>query len=460
MTLLPKLLVCDDDRILHSALRLAFRGKYEIVSSYHGDEALIFLKKQSFQAVILDIRIRTQDEGLKYIGRFRELDSDMAIIMVSGIHDFSIVKEALKLGADDYIIKDSQADDWTLALNRVLERKSLEKRSEIYDRETVRSEKKNVFIGKSPQIEALRKQVIRARECSAPILIQGETGTGKEVIARLLRQGSQEKRPQPFVAVDASTIQSSVAESLLFGYEKGAFTGADQTTRGLFEEADGGIIYFDEMANMPLSIQNKLLRVIQEKEVMRLGSSRAISLDFRIVSATNRDLHQMVKEGQFKDDLFHRINVIPILIPPLRERKEDIPLLIEYFLSTQRARRSLRFSEDALFYLEQYSWPGNVRELSNLISFLMSMAEGDEIDVADLPAKFKDSFSFSQRVENSQGFYKKVQEFEKKLLCESYLQCKGNVSQLALHLDMDRSHLYHKLKEYQIHSVKVKVTDI
>ena len=456
MSTFPKLLICDDDRLLHTALKIGLKSKYDVVSAYHGDEALVYLKKQSFQAIILDIRIRTQDEGLRYITQFKAIDADMAIIIVSGVQEFSIVKEALRLGADDYIIKDSEVDTWTIALDRAIEKKLLSRAHEIRDHECVRAEQKNVLIGKSPQIEVLRRQIHRARDSSASILIQGETGTGKEVVARMLRQSEKNGVFKPFIAVDSATIQNSMAESLLFGYEKGAFTGAEKATRGLFEEADGGSIYFDEMANMPISIQNKLLRVIQEKEVMRLGSSRAISLNFRVISATNRDLFQMVRESQFKEDLFHRINVIPISVPALRERKEDIPLLINTFLKLQNSSRNMSFSEGALYCLMQYSWPGNVRELYNLISFLVSMSEFDEVQESDLPAKFRDFSVGGEKVAQVGDFYQQVRIFEKNLLNEAYLKFKGNVSQMAISLGMDRSHLYHKLKEYGIHQVRSK----
>jgi len=335
MSVLPRLLICDDDRLLHTALKLGLKSKYDVSSAYHGDEALAFLRRQCFQAVILDIRIRTQDEGLRYISRLRDLDSDMAIIIVSGVQEFSVVKEALRLGADDYIVKDSEVESWIIALDRAIEKKILFRKNEIHRSELDRVNQKNVLIGSSEKIELLRKQIARARESSASILIQGETGVGKEIVARLLRQSSPKGDLKPFIAVDSATIQNSMAESLLFGYEKGAFTGADKSTRGLFEEANGGSIYFDEMGNMPVSIQNKILRVIQEKEVMRLGSSRSISLSFRVISATNRDLGEMVAQGSFKEDLYHRINVIPLWVPPLRERKEDIPLLIDYFVTSQ-----------------------------------------------------------------------------------------------------------------------------
>jgi two-component system response regulator AtoC len=452
MTELSKILICDDDKLFHATIKFHLRKTYKVTSAYHGDEALILIPKQCFQVVFLDIQMRTRNEGLDYIKKFREIDPDIAIIMVSGIQDFSIVKEALRLGADDYVIKGEEIDNFSLALERVLEKKNLVRRAQLQDKEVSRSQNKNIMIGESPQIQMLRRQIAKAKSAQAHILISGETGTGKEVVARLLRQTLLDGSLAPFVAVDSATIQSSMAESLLFGYEKGAFTGADRMTRGLFEEAHGGSIYFDEMANMPLAIQNKLLRVIQEKEVMRLGASRVIPLNFRVISATNRDLNQMVTQGQFKEDLLHRINVIPLSIPPLRERKEDIPLLIDHFVYTSSGgQRCLRFSEDAMSLLMSYSWPGNIRELSNMILFLVSMAENDEIRASDLPSKFRDGVNQSTEPARPQGFNEQIENLERTLLTEAYTRYKGNVSHVAVHLGLDRSHLYQKLKKYLIH---------
>jgi two-component system nitrogen regulation response regulator NtrX len=271
----------------------------------------------------------------------------------------------------------------------------------------------------------------------------------------------------PFIAVDSATIQSSTAESILFGHEKGAFTGAEKAVKGLFEEAHGGSVYFDEIGNMPLDIQAKLLRVLQEKEVVRMGSSKVIQLDFRVICATNRDLGKMVAENLFKEDLLQRLNVLPIEIPPLRERVEDLPLLIDHFARRLSARgertRALAFTGDAIEILKAYAWPGNIREVSSLVSYVSTMVEGDEVDVADLPPKYRDSGRkkmASSSADTTSSFYERVAGFEKSILTEAFEKQGGpqaaNVSKLALALGMDRSHLYSKLKEYEIYSPKAK----
>jgi DNA-binding NtrC family response regulator len=364
----------------------------------------------------------------------------------------------MRLGATDYVPKDFNPDDLIHSLARVIERRNLLARTEQQSFEVSLNQRQHVLVGKSAQISNLHKTVEKIRSSSANVVILGETGTGKEVVARQIRNFAHDGSLIPFVAVDSSTIQSTTAESQLFGHEKGSFTGADRMTKGIFEEAHGGIVYFDEIGNMPLDIQAKLLRVLQEKEVTRLGSSRILQLDFRVICATNKNLEEMAAKGAFKDDLLQRLNVVPLIIPPLRDRKEDIPLLVEHFCKKQGAE-NLKFTKEALGILENYSWPGNVRELSNLVAYVVTMVEGTEIDAADLPPKLRDASQKhlqGKKSENSSEFtfYDRVAAFEKEILSSEYLKLEGNVTRLALNLGMDRSHLYTKLKEYRIHPNK------
>jgi two-component system nitrogen regulation response regulator NtrX len=329
--------------------------------------------------------------------------------------------------------------------------------------ETAAQHRKHTLVGQSASIQALLKMIHRIRESNAHVLIYGETGTGKEVVARLLRSSLPNGVLCPFVAVDSATIHGQTAESILFGHEKGAFTGADKLRKGVFEEANGGTVYFDEIANMPLDIQAKLLRVIQEKEVIRMGSARAIPLEFRVIAATNRDLDEMVKQRLFKDDLLQRLNVIPILLPSLRDRIGDIPSLIDHFCSLHsRGMREVRFTERAMAVLQRYRWPGNIRELGNLVAFLYATSESDEIDIYDLPPKFSEQCSVVGKYSSADAprlsldvegpFYERVAQFEKQVLSREYDKFKGNVSRMALALQMDRSHLHSKLRALGIHS--------
>lgn len=464
---LSVVLICDDDATFHLAVKHCLKGRFECKSAYNSDEALAIIRNTPIDILLLDIQMRSADEGLRYLPRFKEADSDLAIVMSSGMTDFQTVREAMRLGALDYVPKDFDPNDLHHTLAQVLERRALLRRREQQNFEALSTQRQHVLIGESPAIQQLRKTIERIRNNPANVVITGETGTGKEVVARQLRKTLPDGSLAPFVAVDSSTIQSSTAESLLFGHEKGAFTGAEKATKGIFEEANGGTVYFDEIANMPLEIQAKLLRVIQEKEVIRLGSSKVLKLEFRVICATNKDLEQMVSAGQFKDDLLQRLNVLPLFIPPLRERREEIELLVRHFAEKHAGQQApLGFTPEAIEVLKQYSWPGNIRELSNLVAYLVAMTDETEVDVADLPPRIRDA---AQSAAKTQGpaprasgttasrdtsFYERVSAFEENILSQEYQAHAGNVSRMALSLGMDRSHLYTKLREHGIHAGK------
>lgn len=411
--------------------------------------------------ILLDMEMRNQNEGLKTIPIILEVQNDATIIFFSGQVDYEFVKNAMKLGAYDYLAKGTSADELRHILLKALENRKLKTLNKQTQHELKTAHKNNVLIGVSPAIEKIKKQIDRARSSLASIVISGETGTGKEVVARLLRKTSADGSLEPFVAVDASTIQSSVAESVLFGYEKGAFTGAEKTTRGLFEEANSGCIYFDELANMPIEIQNKLLRVLQEKEVLRIGSSKPLILDFRVICATNQNLEDLVKQGKFKDDLLQRISVLQIQIPPLRERPEDIPLLLEHYASTlSNGAPKIHFLPETIQVIQKYAFPGNVRELVNLVLYLYTMAEETEISPLDLPPKFQvkkgaeNIRAIHESPVSEKNFYKAVEAFEIEFLLREYQRLEGNISKLSQELGMDRSYLHSKLKNFGIHKAK------
>ena len=458
----PQVLICDDDSLYHMALKAALKGRYECRSAYNTDEAIVILKNHSIDVLLLDVHMRRPQEGLEVLPKIRELDPELSVLMISGTTEFEIVREAMRLGAIDYIPKDFNPDDLRHTLEQALERNQLIRRRDQQNFEVTAEQKKHVLIGESLQIQALRRTIEKFRQSSANVLICGETGTGKEVVARQLRGSLPDGSLAPFVAIDSATIQSSTAESTLFGYEKGAFTGADRSNKGVFEEANGGVVYFDELGNMPMDIQAKLLRVLQEKEVTRLGSTKPLQLDFRVVCATNRDLEQMAKDGQFKVDLLQRLNVLPVSLAPLKERKDDIPLLVAHFLAKEeKLRGPLQMTDEALELLKNYSWPGNIRELANVIAFTVTMADQPTIDVADLPPKLRDLARQADKsapapTTGGKKFYEQVADFEKQILNQAYVAADANISKLALSLGMDRSHLYTKLREYGIHTGRAK----
>jgi DNA-binding NtrC family response regulator len=461
----PKILICDDNQNIHLAIKSALGSEYEFKSAFNSEEALIILKKNQLDLVLLDMEIEHSRSGLDLIPKVLESQDDAKIIMFSGNQDFDAVRNALRSGAYDYILKDAGVEELRHVLSKTLLHQQTSRQNKQNQFELKKQHSNVAFIGDSLSVTKIKKQIEKARNSPAPVIIFGETGTGKEVIARSLRRTLPDGSLEPFIAVDSSTIQSSVAESMLFGYEKGAFTGADKTTRGLFEEANGGTLYFDELANMPLEIQNKLLRVVQEKEVLRMGSSKPISLDFRVICATNQNLEELCRQGKFKEDLYQRLCVLQIDTPPIRERMEDVPQLLEHFAERYQGNQpKLSFQQDTLNTLQHYPWPGNVREISNLVLYLYTMSDGSEISPLDLPPKMakeagkaapKDLASSSSGLgSNFKTFYEAVAEFEQKLLKEKYEQFEGNISRMASSLEMDRSYLHSKLKSFGIHSAR------
>lgn len=457
----PIILICDDDQTYQLALRQFLKKDFDILSAYNADEAFAIVKNRKVDLLLLDVRMRTEEEGLDSIPKFKSLDEDLTIVMLSGLKEFETVREAMRRGAHDYFCKDIEAAELTHILARLLERRQLIQRGQQQNFEATQLQSRHSLIGKSASMVQLKKMLERIRSSNANVVIYGETGSGKEVVARLLRGELSDGTLAPFVAVDSSTIHNNTAESILFGHEKGAFTGADKPRKGIFEEANGGIVYFDEIANMPLDIQAKLLRVIQEKEITRLGSARSIPLDFRIVCATNRKLEELIKLGLFKDDLYQRLNVIPLVLPPLRERREDIPDLLHHFSHRHTCEgRFLQFTEEAIQLLQTYDWPGNIRELGNLVAYLYAVTDQEIVDIADLPPKFRDVLNSTSRVvsisESTGNFYERVAKFESDILKQEYENFGGNISRLALKLGMDRSHLYTKLKLYGLHTTSHK----
>lgn len=448
------ILVCDDDPLFRKTLVLLLRDFGTVTTAQNTDEAMALLHSKTFNLLFLDVQMRTPEEGLKALPKIRALDVDLSIIMLSGVKDFQVVRQAMKSGADDYIVKDFEPEEFRITVERTLGRRRLQLTNQKQSSEVVRTAKQYRLVGESPSLREVRKLIEKFKLSEANVLIQGETGTGKEIVARLLRKMETDGTLEAFVAIDSATLHAHTAESLLFGHEKGAFTGADSVRKGFFEEADGGVIFFDEIANMPLPIQAKLLRVLQEKEIMRMGSSRTIPLDFRVIAATNRSLENLAARGEFLPDLIQRLNVLPITLPPLRERREDIPGLVTFFLQ-EKTGGLVRMTDEALEALSHYEWPGNVRELAALIDYSLALTDDSAIDLADLHPKILNTTG--KRSASGANFFEEVAIFETDLLRKSYLRLEGNISKMALALGIDRSHLHSKLKLYGIHQVKPRI---
>jgi DNA-binding NtrC family response regulator len=450
----PSLLIADDDSMYANGLKSALAASFSVHLARNGDEALDLLKKHSIQAILLDVQMRTPIEGLDYLPKIRAIDPETPVIMLTGHTELGIVRKAMQLGAWDFLSKDSDPIELRHTLDMALEKARIIRRSEQKSLELARVQGAQPLIGGSPSMQRARSIIERIRPARGNVVIFGETGTGKEVVARQLRKRLANGELEPFVAIDSSTIQSSTAESILFGHQKGAFTGADQLKKGVFEEADGGIVYFDEIANMPLEIQAKLLRVVQEKEVMRLGSSKPISLEFRVICATNKDLEKLVEEGRFKEDLYQRLNVLPIEMPALRDRLDDVPELFVHFVNRQGYALTLaQLDSELVNALKSHRWPGNVRELANAVSYALTMCELSngvpKLTADSLPPKvLSKRSSSSQELPSTGTLSERLEAFEISILKAELELALGNVAQAAQKLGLDRSNLHKKLKGY------------
>lgn len=442
------ILLCDDDDLYLKAMSLSLGKRYSVTTVRDVSSAKSVLRQKNVDLLILDVQMDSAREGVDAIAGILEIEPELPIVMCSGVTDYQVVRDAMKAGAIDYFGKGTPLEELFVAVSRAMdaaERRSVSKKQ---NRELRKIQNEHTMIGESSAIRQLKEKIEKIKERKFNVLITGEKGTGKEVVARLLRREEGTGALEAFQAVDSATIQSSTAESLLFGHEKGAFTGAEKAQKGFFEEADGGVIYFDEIANMPLEIQNKLLRVIQEKEVRRLGSAKTISVDFRVVAATNQNLLEMSQKGLFKEDLYDRLNVLPIHLPPLRERKEDIPLLVNHFLKKHGALPGQKLSDAALQTFMDYSWPGNIRELSNVIAFLVTMSNDQLIESDLLPEKLL--MAASEMPDSPENLYSRKTDFERETLQKSFDRNAGNVAKMVVELKISRSHLYEKLKKYNI----------
>ena len=473
---LKRILIVDDDAQVHAGTKHGLRGRYECLGAYSADETLAVLRSQSVDAILLDLTLRLPNDGLELLPQLRELDPEAEVIIMSGNTEVQVANQAIASGAAAYLVKDCSVDQLVITIESVLRRRALEREREHHARSRARELEKQRIIGESPAIKKLLDSLGKIRRSPANVLITAETGCGKELVARHLG----EAEGKAFIAVDSATITSSMAESILFGHEKGAFTGALSAQKGLFEEADGGTIYFDEIANMPLEIQAKLLRVLQEKEIKRVGSTKVVPLEFRVICATNRDLEQLVSEGKFLGDFLQRFNVLELRIPPLRERIGDLDQLVPHFFAVHAMRGSATgLSTDALAALKRYSWPGNVRELSNVIASLCAMVvDQDVVEVEDLPTKIRDAafrearqaaaaalasagscapvagrFPDLAKFFKTPGvdYYAYMDNLEREVLAELYRLYDGNVPLMSKELRVSRSHLYTKLKVHRIH---------
>jgi len=445
----PRILVVDDEEPIRKALRMTLEYEgYEVSEASSGNEALDRIEDDLPDLVFLDIKMPGMD-GLEVLGEVRERTTAPQVVMISGHGNVETAVQATKKGAFDFIEKPLETERVLLAVRNALERKELQ---DEVGRLRVRFEKRYQMIGKSTRIDEVREAIARSAPTNATVLITGESGTGKELVARAIHTNSNRTRG-PFVQVNCAAIPEDLIESELFGHEKGSFTGATSKQIGKFEQAHKGTIFLDEVGDMSARTQAKVLRVLQEGEVERVGSQSTNKVDVRVIAATNKDLRAEIEESNFREDLFFRLSVIPIRTPPLRERQDDIESLIEHFLQAFSAEDNLRkkhFSPQAMERLVNHEWPGNVRELRNTVERLLIMAPGDTIDTADLP----DSVRFGEPVQAASPEANTLKEFketsERAFLVQKLRETNWNISQTAQVIGTPRSNLYKKLEQYKI----------
>src|SRR5216117_428470 len=382
----PVILVVDDDPGVRESFRLILEDHYDVLDVPDGPQALETVGASQVDLVLLDIRLPEMD-GIEVLERIKTIDDGVEVILVTAVKTVRTAVAAMKLGAFDYLTKPFEEDELLQLVRRALEKRALEREVAFLRAELARTMASEEIVGQHPAMQKLRRMIAQVAPTTATVLVSGQSGTGKELVARAIHRDGT-RREGPFVAVNPAAIVESLIESELFGHERGAFTGAHQRKLGKFELAQGGTLFLDEIGTLRSELQAKLLRVLQEREIERVGGTRSIKIDVRVIAATNTNLREAVSRGTFREDLYYRLNVVPIVVPPLRERAQDVPLLAEHFLRRDTRdfnKRIERLSPEAVAALQTYRWPGNVRELENVIERCVVLAEGPVIQLNDLP---------------------------------------------------------------------------
>ncbi len=446
-----KILLVEDDDISRDTLsRLLKMSGYTVKGAASGKIGLSFLDHELFDIIITDLLL-PDINGIDILKQAKDVSPSTEVILITGHASAETAVRAMKEGAFDYVTKPLNFDELSILIVNALEKRQL--RSEnVYLKQQLHNKYDFAnIIGTSPPMQKLFARLKKVAGTDSTILVLGESGTGKELVARAIHFNGHRK-DRPFIPVNCAAIPESLLEGELFGHVKGAFTGAIRDKIGKFEAANGGTIFLDEIGTMPMHLQTKLLRVLQEQEIERIGSTRSIKLDVRVVSATNLDLEAEVKKGAFREDLFYRLNVIPVVLPPLRERKEDILHLISHFIEkncTEMKRPKMTISNEALHILESYSWPGNVRQLENMVERIVALSEDERIMLSDIPANIRDEV-LTTVSEQGIDLVKTVNEIERKMICDALALAKGVKAKAASMLGLNRTTLVEKMRRLGI----------
>jgi DNA-binding NtrC family response regulator len=438
------ILVADDDPYIQEAIkdRLEALG-YRVLQAENGLQAVEIIERQTPHMAFLDIEMPGM-KGMDVLREIRRRDHNLPVVMITAYGSIGLAVEAMKEGAYDFIAKPFQGSHIALVVRKALEKERLTREIEVLSEEI--DKRYQLVIGSSPEMNRALESARKAAQTSSTVLLLGESGTGKEVFAHAIHNWS-ERRDKPFVAINCVGLSRELLESELFGHEKGAFTGANEQKKGKVELAHGGTVFLDEVGDISAELQTKLLRFLQEREFERVGGVKAISVDVRIIAATNRDLETAMQTGQFRADLFYRLNVVPITLPPLRQRREDIPVLASYFLqrfAAETKKRFTDFSAEVQESLFAYDWPGNVRELANVIERAVVLGQGPELTLLDLPLKVVSSAPVPAT--GACNYHDAVDAFRRELIAKTLEQAQGSKAAAAKILGLQRTYLSRLIK--------------
>ena len=445
-----RVLVVDDERRQRDILQMILEAEgYETTAAGNGRQALQVAEGAGFDVVLTDLKMPDLN-GIELLSEILKLQPPPLVILMTAHGTIDSAVDAMRKGAFDYLTKPLEKDELLLVLRRAMERAHLVRENRMLHEQLRDRFRLDNIVGAHGSMQDVFRIVHKVAASTSTVLIYGESGTGKELVARALHHES-DRRGRPFYAVNVAALPESILEAELFGHEKGAFTGAEMRKIGLFEQASGSTLFLDEVGDLKRDLQVKLLRALQEREIMRVGGTERIRMDVRIVAATNQDLERAVREGRFREDLYYRLNVIPIVLPPLRERRTDIPLLVDHFLAKYGGSRRRGAGEDALKTLMAYDWPGNVRELESVIERALLLGEGDLIVPADLPASVRSGAGAARRATDIEipdtGI--DLEAVERSLILKALDKAGGNVTRAARLLGLSRRTLQYRLEKIE-----------
>ena len=447
------ILLIDDEKSQRDILSGYLKKKgYTIFIAISGEDGIKIVKENLIDIILSDFKMPDMT-GIEVLEEVKKMNPEISFIMITAFGTVENAVKAMRLGADDYISKPVDLDELDILIDKIIGHKDLKSENEMLKTQLQEKYRISAVISESPNMASVINIAVRVAESKATVLITGESGTGKEVIAKSIHYLSSRK-DKPFVAVNIPALSATLIESELFGHEKGSFTGADKMSKGRFELADKGTIFLDEIGDIPLGTQVKLLRVLQEQQIERVGSAEGINIDTRIIAATNQNLEKKIKDGTFREDLFYRLNIVSINIPPLRERKEDILPLIEFFIkkySEENHKKDIEISKEALDRLLKYNYPGNVRELENIIERAVVLSRRNVVSVNDLPFGVKGLVEEERLDDLTTGtLSEQVEALEKKMIYNALKKTNGNQTQAGKLLGLTERNLRYKLNKYNI----------